>query len=185
VTQEEDWHSATINSLGVGEVGIVVNNAGYFPNRPSEELDLPTWRKTMVIISIRISGVRNTFLPNDEKEELGSLCRHIVRHGWVNVSRHEPLHRFKDGNRRVHARAGERRCERRNYCERGVTRAGFIHKLPLLAAEPYNILAFHLTLAPATIAPVLVASVLWVLVFLQYRGSFKDVLAAKPALGKP
>jgi NAD(P)-dependent dehydrogenase (short-subunit alcohol dehydrogenase family) len=24
-----------------------VNNAGYFPNRPIEELDLPTWRKTM------------------------------------------------------------------------------------------------------------------------------------------
>ncbi len=26
---------------------IVVNNAGYFPNRPIDELDLPTWRKTM------------------------------------------------------------------------------------------------------------------------------------------
>src|ERR1700746_1295628 len=32
--------------------------------------------------------------------------------------------------------------------------------LTLLAAELYNILAFHLTLAPATIAPALVASVL-------------------------
>jgi uncharacterized membrane protein YphA (DoxX/SURF4 family) len=53
--------------------------------------------------------------------------------------------------------------------------------LTLLAAELYNILAFHLTLAPASIAPALVASVLWVLVFLQYRESFKDVLAAKPA----
>jgi putative oxidoreductase len=53
--------------------------------------------------------------------------------------------------------------------------------LTLLAAELYNILAFHLTLAPASIAPALVASVLWVLVFLQYRASFKDVLAAKPA----
>src|SRR6201984_1450061 len=52
--------------------------------------------------------------------------------------------------------------------------------LTLLAAELYNILAFHLTLAPATIGPALVASVLWVLVFLQYRASFKDVLAAKP-----
>ena len=37
--------------------------------------------------------------------------------------------------------------------------------LTLLAAEIYNILAFHLTLAPATIAPALVACVLWVLVF--------------------
>ena len=54
--------------------------------------------------------------------------------------------------------------------------------LTALAAELYNILAFHLTLAPASIAPALVASVLWVLVFLQYRASFKDVLAAKPAV---
>ena len=53
--------------------------------------------------------------------------------------------------------------------------------LTLLAAEIYNILAFHLTLAPASIAPALVASVLWILVFLQYRRSFKGILAAKPA----
>jgi uncharacterized membrane protein YphA (DoxX/SURF4 family) len=52
--------------------------------------------------------------------------------------------------------------------------------LTLLAAELYNILAFHLTLAPASIAPALVASVLWVLVFLQYRNSFTGLLAAKP-----
>jgi len=54
--------------------------------------------------------------------------------------------------------------------------------LTLLAAELYNILAFHLTLAPASIAPALVASVLWVVVFLQYRASFKDVLATKAAV---
>jgi putative oxidoreductase len=53
--------------------------------------------------------------------------------------------------------------------------------LTVLAAELYNILAFHLTLAPATIAPALVASVLWVLVFLQYRESFKGIFRAKPA----
>jgi uncharacterized membrane protein YphA (DoxX/SURF4 family) len=52
--------------------------------------------------------------------------------------------------------------------------------LTLLAAELYNILAFHLTLAPESIAPALVACVLWVLVFLQYRTSFRDILAAKP-----
>src|SRR6516165_9300854 len=52
--------------------------------------------------------------------------------------------------------------------------------LTLLAAELYNILAFHLTLAPG-IAPALVACVLWVLVFLQYRESFNGILAAKPA----
>lgn len=52
--------------------------------------------------------------------------------------------------------------------------------LTVLAAELYNIIAFHLTLSPATIAPALVAAVLWVLVFLQYRESFKSILAAKP-----
>jgi uncharacterized membrane protein YphA (DoxX/SURF4 family) len=53
--------------------------------------------------------------------------------------------------------------------------------LTLLAAELYNILAFHLTMAPDSIAPALVACVLWVLVFLQYRNSFNGVLAARPA----
>jgi putative oxidoreductase len=52
--------------------------------------------------------------------------------------------------------------------------------LTLLAAELYNILAFHLTLAPSSIVPALVACVLWVLVFLQYHESFTTVLAAKP-----
>ena len=53
--------------------------------------------------------------------------------------------------------------------------------LTLLAAVLYDILAFHLTLSPAAIAPGLVASVLWVLVFLQYRESFSGILSAKPA----
>jgi putative oxidoreductase len=53
--------------------------------------------------------------------------------------------------------------------------------LTVLAAELYNILAFHLTLAPASIAPALVACVLWVLVFLQYRENFKGIFSAKPA----
>jgi uncharacterized membrane protein YphA (DoxX/SURF4 family) len=52
--------------------------------------------------------------------------------------------------------------------------------LTLLAAELYNILAFHLTLAPASILPALVASALWVLIFLQYRRNFQHILAAKP-----
>ena len=53
--------------------------------------------------------------------------------------------------------------------------------LTLLAAVLYNILAFHLTLSPTTIAPALVDSVLWVLVFLQYRESFNGIFSAKPA----
>ena len=52
--------------------------------------------------------------------------------------------------------------------------------LILLAAELYNILAFHITLAPGA-APALVACVLWVLVFLQYRESFNGIFSAKPA----
>jgi putative oxidoreductase len=59
--------------------------------------------------------------------------------------------------------------------------AQLIGGLLLLAAELYNILAFHLTLSPG-IAPALVACVLWVLVFLQYRNSFNGVLAGKPAV---
>jgi putative oxidoreductase len=51
--------------------------------------------------------------------------------------------------------------------------------LVLVAAELYNILAFHITLAPGA-APALVSCVLWVLVFLQYRESFKGILSAKP-----
>ena len=47
VMQEEDWRSVSVKSRDVGEVDIVVNNAGYFPNRSIDELDLPTWRKTM------------------------------------------------------------------------------------------------------------------------------------------
>jgi putative oxidoreductase len=54
--------------------------------------------------------------------------------------------------------------------------------LTLLAAELYNILAFHLALESGSgIAPGLVACVLWVLVFLQYRESFNGIVSAKPA----
>src|SRR6201989_1568553 len=53
--------------------------------------------------------------------------------------------------------------------------------LTVLAAELYTILAFHLTLAPGA-TPALVACVLWVLVFLQYRNSFNGVLAVKPVV---
>ena len=53
--------------------------------------------------------------------------------------------------------------------------------LTVLAAELYNILAFHLTMAPGSIAPALVACVLWILVFVQYRESFNGIFSAKPA----
>lgn len=51
--------------------------------------------------------------------------------------------------------------------------------LTLLAAELYNIVAFHLTLAPG-IGLALVACVLWVVVFVRYRSSFNGILTPKP-----
>jgi 3-oxoacyl-[acyl-carrier protein] reductase len=45
VTREEDWRSVSLKSRDVGEVDIVVNNAGYFPNRSIDDLDLPTCEK--------------------------------------------------------------------------------------------------------------------------------------------
>ncbi len=53
--------------------------------------------------------------------------------------------------------------------------------LTILAGELYNILAFHITLSPETIAPALLACVLWVLVFIPYRASFAGIFTAKPA----
>ena len=47
VSQEEQWRAVAAQTRDVGEVDIVVNNAGYFPNRSIDELDLATWRKTM------------------------------------------------------------------------------------------------------------------------------------------
>jgi putative oxidoreductase len=51
--------------------------------------------------------------------------------------------------------------------------------LTVLAAELYNILAFHLTFG-TNAAPAVVAVVLWVLVFLQYRENFTGLFSAKP-----
>src|ERR1700733_11611324 len=45
VTSEENWYSLFVKSRDVGDVDIVVNNAGYFPNRRIDDLDLATWRK--------------------------------------------------------------------------------------------------------------------------------------------
>jgi NAD(P)-dependent dehydrogenase (short-subunit alcohol dehydrogenase family) len=43
----QDWRSVASESRELGGVDIVVNNAGYFPNRSINELDLPMWRKTI------------------------------------------------------------------------------------------------------------------------------------------
>jgi NAD(P)-dependent dehydrogenase (short-subunit alcohol dehydrogenase family) len=73
VTQEEDWRSAFVKSLDVGEVDIVVNNAGYFPNRPIWEMDLPTWRKTMATNLDSHFLSAKYFLPGMRKKKWGRL----------------------------------------------------------------------------------------------------------------
>src|SRR4030095_14837675 len=71
VTQEEDWRSLSIKSRAVGEVDIVVNNAGYFPNRPIDDLDLPTWRKTMATNLDAHFLSAKYFLPGMRKKKWG------------------------------------------------------------------------------------------------------------------
>ena len=71
VTREEDWQSSLVQSRDVGEVDIVVNNAGYFPNRSIDELDFPTWRKTMATnLDSHFLSVKY-FLPAMRKKKWG------------------------------------------------------------------------------------------------------------------
>src|SRR6266404_521550 len=71
VTQEEGWRSVLFKSRDVGEVDIVVNNAGYFPNRSIDELDLATWRKTMATnLDSHFLSVKY-FLPTMRKKKWG------------------------------------------------------------------------------------------------------------------
>lgn len=71
VTQEEDWRSALATSLELGGVDIVVNNAGYFPNRSIDELDLATWRKTMATNLDSHFLSAKYFLPGMRKKKWG------------------------------------------------------------------------------------------------------------------
>ncbi len=71
VTQEEDWRSLSSKSRDVGEVDIVVNNAGYFPNRSIDDLDLATWRKTMATNLDSHFLSAKYFLPGMRKRKWG------------------------------------------------------------------------------------------------------------------
>ena len=83
VTQEEDWRSVSLKSQEVGDVDIVVNNAGYFPNRSIDELDLPTWRKTMATnLDAHFLSVKY-FLPAMRKKKWGvSSAFHQIWSAW-------------------------------------------------------------------------------------------------------
>jgi putative oxidoreductase len=52
--------------------------------------------------------------------------------------------------------------------------------LIIVAAFLYNSYAFHITMAPIVIAAPIVATILWLLVALQYRDVFAPIFRAKP-----
>ena len=71
VTQEEAWRSVSLESRDLGEVDIVVNNAGYFPNRPIDQLDLATWRRTIATNLDSHFLSAKFFLPTMRKKRWG------------------------------------------------------------------------------------------------------------------
>src|ERR1700682_1672490 len=71
VTREEDWRSVAGKAQDLCDVDIVVNNAGYFPNRTIDDLDLATWRKTMATnLDSHFLSVKY-FLPTMRKKKWG------------------------------------------------------------------------------------------------------------------
>lgn len=71
VSQEEQWRSVAAQTREVGDVDIVVNNAGYFPNRSIDELDLATWRKTFATNLDSHFLSAKYFLPTMRKKKWG------------------------------------------------------------------------------------------------------------------
>ena len=53
--------------------------------------------------------------------------------------------------------------------------------LILLGAEIANILVFHITMAPAGLAPVVVAAILWLIVVYDVRAALRPLFAKGPA----
>jgi 3-oxoacyl-[acyl-carrier protein] reductase len=71
VTEEAQWHAVAAEAGKIGDVDIVVNNAGYFPNRTIDDLDLPTWRRTMATNLDSHFLSTKYFLPNMRKKKWG------------------------------------------------------------------------------------------------------------------
>ena len=71
VTKEEDWRSVSARSRDVGDVDIVVNNAGYFPHRSIDQLDLATWRRTLATNLDSHFLSAQYFLPTMRKKKWG------------------------------------------------------------------------------------------------------------------
>jgi len=106
VTREEDWRSVAAKSQEVGEVDIVVNNAGYFRNRSIDELDLSTWRKTIATNLDSHGRLGTAFLLKYVlrlslrcfnmplcSSELSSRCR-LEGRVWRNSANSERYHHF-------------------------------------------------------------------------------------------
>src|ERR1700745_152679 len=70
-TQGGQWRPAAAKTRDIGEVDIVVNNAGYFPNRSIDQLDLSTWRKTMATNLDSLFLSVKYFLPTMRKKRWG------------------------------------------------------------------------------------------------------------------
>ena len=71
VTKEEDWQSLASKAAALGGIDIVVNNAGYFPNLPIDQLDLATWRRTIATnLESHFLSVK-AFLPAMRKKKWG------------------------------------------------------------------------------------------------------------------
>ena len=106
VTKEEDWRSVSLKSQEVGDVDIVVNNAGYFPNALSTARSADVAQNHGHKLG-RSLLEREIFPAGDEEEEVGPFCRYFIKYGRLGDTRHEPLHHHKDGNHRVHERFGK------------------------------------------------------------------------------
>ena len=71
VTEVEQWHSVAAKTQELGGVDIVLNSAGYFPNRSIDELDLATWRKMIATnLDAHFLSVKY-FLPTMRKKKWG------------------------------------------------------------------------------------------------------------------
>ena len=105
VTQEEDWRSVWVKSRDVGDVDIVVNNAGYFPNRSIDELDLPTWRKTMATNLDAQFLSAKYFLPAMRKKKWGrfiGISSNMVGLAMLRGQRHGRARHFGSTRRTLH-----------------------------------------------------------------------------------
>ena len=71
VTSEENWQSVQSKCDAQGGVDIVVNNAGYFPNRIIDQLDYTTWRKTITTNLDSHFLSAKYFLPSMRKKKWG------------------------------------------------------------------------------------------------------------------